>query len=56
MNTPFGEFWNVPRGLQGGMCSAQKVVLKRGLSAFCLVEEGHRPAEAVFHFIFLPTR
>ena len=48
MNTLFGEFWNVPRGLQAGICSKQKVVLKRGPSVFCLVAEGHRVAEAVF--------
>ena len=48
MNTLFGEFWNVPRGLRAGICSKQKVVLKRGSSAFCLVAEGHRVAEAVF--------
>ena len=48
MNTLFGEFWNVPRGLQAGICSPKKVVLKRGPSVFCLVAEGHRVAEAVF--------
>ena len=55
MNTLFGEFWNVPRGLRAGICSPKKVVLKRGPSVFCLVAEGHRVAEAVFPLIFLPT-